>query len=162
VLDRRTILWSLLPWVTGCQQLGLFPSDSEEISDGAPYTLSILAQENCSLPENLDPKTVIIQSFKVKLVGRTGSGVPANYFYASLLTEDGNRYLAGFEGCAPVLSGAPLSPGQSAVGFLNFPLPPSKVTKTLEYSPRLMDDHEASTTRLPVSSASRDSPDDAQ
>jgi hypothetical protein len=152
----------LLPWTTGCRDIDRSLSGESAVPEGAPYILTILTQENCPVPEGLDPRNVIIQSYKVKLVGGTTTGVPANYFYASLLTEDGHRYLAEFEGCAPVLSGPPLDSGQTAVGYLNFPLPPSKSAKTLEFAPRLLRDEESAITRLQLGSPSANDPDEEQ
>lgn len=99
--------------------------------------MSILSTESCPLPAELDPKKVAIHSFRVKLVGVHPQGVPANYFYASLLATDGSRYLADYAGCKPLLSGDPLYPGQVAEGHLNFPLPPSATPEKIVYAPEL-------------------------
>jgi hypothetical protein len=62
-------------------------------------------------------------------------GVAANYFYASVLASDGSRYLAELPGCEPVLTGAPLGPGETREGYLNIPFPAHKEARTLAYLP---------------------------
>src|SRR5690606_21170119 len=120
---RALIAGSLL--LSACDGWEFFQSEETIVSD-EPYRLSILGTETCPLPEKLDPKKVMILSYRVRLRGQHPLGVPANYFYASLLTTDGSRYLADYAGCSPLLSGPPLLPGQVAEGFLNFPIPPHK------------------------------------
>lgn len=120
----------------GCDGWEIFPSEEPLASDEA-YRLSILNKEMCPLPEGLDAKKVLIHSYNVRLRGQHPGSVPANYFYASLLTTDGSRYIAGYEGCEPLLSGPPLGPGESAEGYLNFPVPPGKVPAKLAYAPAL-------------------------
>jgi hypothetical protein len=122
--------------LSGCDGWDLFQSE-ETIPRDEPYVLSILSTESCPLPDGLDPKEVVIHSYKVKLLGIHPGGVPVNYFYASLLATDGERYLAGYTGCQPLLSGSPIYPGESAEGFLNFPLPPNKTPDKLVFSPEL-------------------------
>jgi len=88
--------------------------------------------------------------------------VPANYFYASLLTTDGERYLAEYPGCDPVLSGTPLGRGQSGEGFLNFPLPPSKTPEKIVYSPVLIDGEKAPLVELTLRGARPPAPAGAE
>lgn len=150
MLGRKTLLWMLILWSTGCGELDAL--SSKESRSDKPYTLSILSQQTCPLTDGLDPKKVVILSFRVKLEGRAPQGVPANYFYASLLMEDGERYLAEYAGCHPVLSDDPLPPGESTTGFLNFPVPPSKVAKTLEFAPDILNiERDESMVQLPLS-----------
>jgi len=103
-----------------------------------PFELQLLATESCPLPPHLSAKNVALLSYRVRLSSHRASGVPANYFYATLLTTDGERYLSSFYGCAPLLSADPLSDGEQAEGFLNFSIPPSKIPEKLVYSPLLM------------------------
>lgn len=74
---------------------------------------------------------------KVRLTGKYPSGVPANFFYASLLSRDGTRYLAASEGCRPLLSGPPLLPGETREGYVNFPIVAKKGAERLAYAPNL-------------------------
>jgi hypothetical protein len=83
---------------------------------------------------------------KVRLSGKYESGVPANYFYASLLSSDGTRYLATAAGCRPLLSGPPLMPGETREGYVNFPAQAKKSADRLSYAPNL--DHTAFADRL--------------
>lgn len=148
---RTYMLWMLIPWMAACGQVDASPASSEE-DQKAPYQISIVSQESCPLPVGLNPKRVTILSYKVRLTSHTSTGVPANYFYASLLTRDGSRYLSGFEGCSPLLAGDPLIEGESVVGFLNFALPPSQSPETLEFSPELLKGETAVISRLPLAS----------
>jgi hypothetical protein len=126
-------LW-LLP--LGCRAES---SPSEEASAAAGgYEILLLDTETCPLPAGLDPADQTIVSYKVKLISAESSGIPVNYFYASLVTTDGQRYLADHPGCTPRLSGPPIFSGESATGYLNFPLPRSKTPEKVEYSPELL------------------------
>lgn len=126
----------LLPTLSACDSwAGLFDQGGEQVE--GPFELSLLATETCPLPAGLDPARVAIRSYRVRIRSALDSGVPANYFYASLLTSDGSRYLADFPGCAPLLSGAPAYAGEEAIGYLNFPVPPDKTPETIVYAPRL-------------------------
>lgn len=92
---------------------------------------------------------------KIRLTGHFPSRVPANYFYASLVSRDGSRYLPTAEGCRPLLSGAPLLPGETREGYANFPLVAKKSAQKLAYSPNLgrtagSDDLPPSATMLEV------------
>lgn len=131
--------WALclaLPLVSACDGWEVFPSDDVPLGPD-PYVFSLLSREICPLAEGLDPRQVAILSYNVRLRGAHPQKVPANYFYASLLTTDGSRYLADFPGCGPLLSGPPLGPGETAQGYLNFPVPPGKTPEKLVYSPLL-------------------------
>lgn len=132
-------LWTLsfvFSLLTACDGWEIFPSEKAPLGPD-PYVLSILHAESCPLPEGLDPKKVAIVSYNIRLRGGHAQKVPANYFYASLLTTDGSRYLADFPGCAPLLSGPPIGPGETAQGYLNFPVPPGKTPEKLVYAPQL-------------------------
>ena len=69
---------------------------------------------------------------EVKALAR---GVPQNYYYASVVSQDGASYRAGFAGCEPRLVGKPLAPGERATGYANFRLPRSAKDLTLQYDP---------------------------
>lgn len=129
-------LWFTFPLISACDGWEVFQSEEKPLG-ADPYVLSILHAESCPLPEGLDPKAVTIVSYNVRLLGQHAQKVPANYFYASLLTTDGSRYLADFPGCTPLLSGAPVGPGETAQGYLNFPVPPGKTPEKIVYAPAL-------------------------
>lgn len=115
--------------LTSCQ--GFEASTAPE----APYELEIVSTETCSLPSapGDPPRTVL--GVRVRLTSHTELGLAANYYYGSILTTDGSRYLAELPGCRPVLSSAPLRPSETAEGFLNIPIPPQKKAETLVYLP---------------------------
>lgn len=114
-----------------CQSMGGDPATNE------PYSFEILSSEECALPTaGAQPQRTLL-GVKVRLKSHTDLGVPANYYYGSVLTKDGARYLAELPGCQPVLSGPPLRKGQSAEGYLNFPVPPQKTAETVVYLPAI-------------------------
>lgn len=130
--------------------LGLLACSSPSTRDSEPtaaYQLTVLEQKPCPLPPGVDPKKTQLLGVRVRLVSHEASGIPANYFYASVLTTDGSRYLAEHPGCSPLLSGRPLFPGQIAEGYLNFPLPLEKTPETLVYAPILEGQNERESTR---------------
>lgn len=140
MLSRSWALWCTFPFVAACDGWEIFQSEETPLGSD-PYVLSILNTESCPLPEGLDPKVVTILSYNVRLRGQHAQKVPVNYFYASLLTTDGSRYLADFPGCAPLLSGPPVGVGEAAQGYLNFPVPPGKTPERLVYAPTLTGEH---------------------
>lgn len=114
-----------------CQGMGGEPAPNE------PYSFEILSSEECSLATaGTQPQRTLL-GVKVRLRSHNDLGVPANYYYGSVLTKDGARYLAELPGCQPVLSGAPLRKGETAEGFLNFPIPPQKTAETVVYLPAI-------------------------
>lgn len=130
------------------------PSDSSPeqsagpaLTEKEPYELEVTGARTCPLPSHLDPKNVRIVSYRIRLRGHDPGRVPANYFYASLVTTDGDRYLASYEGCSPLLLADPLKPGEEASGMVNFPIPPSKTPETLTYSPELLNRTSLESTR---------------
>lgn len=136
MLRSSWALWLAVPLLAACDGWEVFQSDDAPLGP-EPYVFSLLNAESCPLPEGLDPKQVTIVSYNVRLRGQHPQKVPVNYFYASLLTTDGSRYLADFPGCSPLLSGPPVGPGETAQGYLNFPVPPGKAPARLVYSPEL-------------------------
>ncbi len=129
---------AIAPFFLACEGWE-YGTGAKDLGPEEPLRLSVLSTETCPLPVHLDPANVTIISYRVRLTSGHDGRVPANYFYASLLTTDGNRYLATFEGCSPVLSAEPLARGHSAEGFFNFPIPPSKVPDKLVFAPNLLD-----------------------
>lgn len=122
-------LLSVGPLLAGCTP-GSAPRDTS-----APYELTILERRSCELPSRPGAPERSALGIRVRLISRSELGVAANYYYASVLAGDGSRYLAELPGCSPVLSGAPLRSGESAEGFLNFPLPPDRSPAQLVYLP---------------------------
>jgi hypothetical protein len=102
---------------------------------GKLFELQLLSQEKCPLPSKPGAPERAALGIKVRLVGLAPEGVAANYFYASLLSHDGSRYLAELPGCGPVLGGAPLYPGETREGYFNIPLPAHKQARSLVYAP---------------------------
>ena len=118
----------------GCQEQ---PPGAELEATERPFTVTILDTQACPLPEGVDAQAKRILGIKVRLRSHHRGRVPANYFYASLLTTGGARYLAELVGCTPLLSDAPLGPGETAEGYPNFPLPIDATPARLVYAPKL-------------------------
>ncbi len=133
----------LLPfWLGASLLLGCRSSEDVEGTTAQPLRLTLLEVTPCPAPPGLDAHKVQVLGVRVRVEGHHPRGVPANYFYASLLTNDQARYLAERAGCSPVLAAPPLEPGQSAEGFLNFPVPVGKTIDTLVYAPRVGGPHD--------------------
>lgn len=110
------------------------------------YAFEMLGVEQCARPEGADAKKRIV-GVRVRVTGRAESGIPANYFYASLITHTGQRYLAEPLGCRPLLSGPPLAPGERAEGFLNFAVPLEQNPERVLYLPNIGDRPEREVAR---------------
>ncbi|HSC87439.1 MAG TPA: hypothetical protein VLC09_09230 [Polyangiaceae bacterium] len=106
-------------------------------ADPAPFRIEVLEVTPCPAPPGLDTTKTRVLGVRVRVESNHSRGVPANYFYGSVLATDRSRYLAELPGCSPVLSGAPLYAGEHADGFLNFPVPLNKQIDSLVYAPRL-------------------------
>ena len=99
--------------------------------------VTVLDVTACPPPVGFDTARMQLIGVRVEVQGGHPRGVPANFFYGSLLTTDHSRYLAELPGCSPALSHPPLRPGESAQGYLNFPVPLGKSVETLVYAPPL-------------------------
>lgn len=101
----------------------------------APFQIEVLSTGACEAGASPSEKANRIFGVKVRITGKHSSGVPANYFYGSVLSTRGDRYLAELSGCSPALVGPPLFEGEAREGYLNFPMPPEKRPEILVYSP---------------------------
>lgn len=136
---RRAALWrlgfgALAPLLLACSSSGSAGQSPER-----PFELSLVDTRACPVPPTLDDKTTRVVGLKVRITSRHAGNVPANYFYGSVLTKDGTRYLAALSGCTPVLASRPLEPGESSEGFLNFAVPKDTRLDRVAYAPRLAD-----------------------
>lgn len=97
----------------------------------------MVAVRDCEAPKYapLENDEMLI-GVKVKLRALSAQ-TPQNYYYASLVDSDGQRYPASFSGCSPRLTGDPLAAGATATGFVNFRLPREAHGLVLEYAPRI-------------------------
>lgn len=132
---RRATTW-LCVCCLGCQV-----STGGATGGGPPFEVEVTSVTFCEpaqpAPAQAGSPREGALGVKVRLSSRYESGLPANYFYASLLGRDGTRYLAMTAGCRPLLSGPPLLPGQSREGYVNFPLQAKKSADRLAYAPNL-------------------------
>ena len=160
VEPRETIVLSAALFLSCCD--GWEALDGRKpIPEGQPYRLTVLSTDVCPLPEHLDAKNVTLMGYRVRLEGNLDSRVPANYFYAALITSDGERYLSTYYGCSPVLAQEPLREGQLAEGYLNFSLPPGKAPEKLVYSPELLGAKaESALTELALDASPNAAPED--
>jgi hypothetical protein len=122
----------------GCL-LGWVPVSCAPTPEGGAHAkafeLELLSTEKCPLVTKPGAPERAALGFKVRVTGRAPEGIAANYFYASVVASDGSRYLAELPGCEPVLTGAPLAPGEAREGYLNIPFPAHKNPRTLVYLP---------------------------
>ena len=133
-----TLGWCILACCILACQAGPGPGDGTP----APFDVEVLAVTTCE-PERAAgpadqprPTAGGTVGVRVRVTGHYDAGVPANYYYASLLSQDGDRFLATAEdGCRPLLSGPPLRPGESREGYVNFPLQSKKGARRLAYAP---------------------------
>ncbi len=127
---------SLLP---ACEGWTLLDRGKERPRDGRLLTLKVLGTKACDAPPGASSAKLL--GVEVELTSFSPTNVPANFYYATL--DDGVRstYRALPKGCEPVLSGTPLADGQSARGFLTFPVQPlsgeSQRNYRLRYDPHL-------------------------
>src|SRR6187431_49024 len=136
--------WIARPtWLCLCS-LGCQPSAGPESGRAPPFEIEVTSVTLCGAEPSASgtaaagaPVRDGTLGVKVRVTGRYESGVPANYFYASLLGRDGTRYLSAPEGCRPLLSGPPLRPGETREGYVNFPLQAKKGADRLAYAPNL-------------------------
>ncbi len=99
------------------------------------FTLELLSTRACPTPDIESNPDRQLLSFEVRLSSK--STIPVNYRYASLITKDGNRYLAEYFGCQPLFNSKPLGASTLESGFLNFALPAGKEALRIEYAPDL-------------------------
>jgi hypothetical protein len=154
---HREATW-LCACTLGCCTLSCEAGADPSSGTLAPFDVEVLTVTTCE-PERaaagpggkpgptLHPTTGGTVGVRLRVTGRYEAGVPANYYYASLLSRDGERFLATAEGgCRPLLSGPPLRPGESREGYANFPLEAKKGAHRLTYAPNL--EHTSGATEL--------------
>jgi hypothetical protein len=146
-----------MAWLCMCT-LGCQAGASSSGGASAPFEIEVLSVATCEpertpAPTDKQPPREGTLGVKVRVTGRYEGGVPANYYYASLLSREGDRYLATAEGgCRPLLSGPPLLPGQSREGYANFPLEAKKGAARLAYAPNF--EHTTGAEALSVKTSS--------
>ena len=127
----------------GCQERGAASSAAQPSASALgdpgdrPFELDVVAVRDCEAPKYapLENDEMLI-GVKVKLRALSAQ-TPQNYYYASLVDSDEQRYPASFSGCSPRLTGDPLVAGATATGFVNFRLPREAHGLVLEYAPRI-------------------------
>ncbi len=116
-------------------------------ADGQPLTLQVVGTRACT--STTEPAAPPLLGVELELTGWHAGGVPASFFYASLLDGNGKSYRAIPSGCEPVLAGPPLGVGESTRGFVTFPRPlvatATNATQTIVYAPRLAGEAEPRT-----------------
>ncbi|MCH2111087.1 MAG: hypothetical protein MK135_17345 [Polyangiaceae bacterium] len=115
----------------------LLGCETEQEERTLPFELEILGSQACSSPQIKSNHDRKLFGYHVKIHSHRGMGVPASFHYASLVAEDGRRYLAEPVGCTPLLSERVLGQGDDAKGWLNFAMPEGTVPAELIYAPDL-------------------------
>lgn len=127
---------ALLP---ACEGWTLFERGKERPRDGQLLTIKVLGTKACDAPAGASSAKLL--GVEVELTSFSATNVPASFYYATL--DDGvkSTYRALSTGCEPLLAGSPLAYGQTARGFLTFPVQPlsneSQRNYRLRYDPRL-------------------------
>ena len=137
----------LLGLTTGCQRA---PKMAEE------FTIEVMSTKDCSSDAGVTDANQSVIGYLVRLRSERDEGIPATYRYAALVMEDGSRYVATVDGCAPLLNGPPLRRGQEAEAYLNFPVKPGLTPVRFEYTPDLT--HLSSERRAAIELSSKGNP----
>lgn len=130
---------SLLGALPACEGWTWSEEGPKKPADGRLLVVEVIGTQTCSPETQATEPMPPLLGVEVEVVGWAEAGVPANYFYARLEDEDGERYPAR-EGCEPLLMGPPLRPGERARGFVSFSVPARRGGLKLVYEPRLVQD----------------------
>lgn len=133
--------------LAGCDGWTLSEQSRTKPADGRPLSLQVVGTRACT--NATEPAAPPLLGVELELTGWHAGGVPASFFYASLVDGNGKSYRALASGCEPVLAGPPLGVGQTTRGFVTFPRPlvaaATNATQTVVYAPRLAGETEART-----------------
>jgi len=134
---------------SGCQERTEAPKPSSSAltdDNTRPFELDVVAVRDCE-PGPYAPLATdeMLIGVKVKLRALRDQ-TPQNYFYASIVDSDEQRYSPSFTGCSPRLVGDPLAAGATATGFVNFRLPREARGLGFEYAPRIGNTNKARDT----------------
>lgn len=144
----------LLACERSAEERGASPSDSTrarvlgaastavpigQFAETSYFRMRVHEQGPCLVEDYLKPaKGLRRLGVEVTLEATGAQGVPANPFYATLETREGNRFESTLAGCRPVLEAEQLQPGQSTRGWLSFDVPESEVPAQLRYEPLVL------------------------
>lgn len=110
-----------------------------EQAEAPHYTMRLTGVKECELEPYFEPQSGhIILGVEVALEGRADTRVPANPFYATLVSGSGETYPSTLAGCRPGLTATQLSAGESALGFISFVVPATAADFKLHYRPVLI------------------------
>jgi hypothetical protein len=110
-----------------------------QLASNSFFELSVHGVKTCSVEPHLQPPAGVKRlGVEVTITARSDVQVPANPFYALVLTPQGNRFEATLAGCQPVLTATRLGNGDSARGWISFDLPESLSQARFSYAPALL------------------------
>ena len=112
--------------VQGAKVVGLEDKVYEigETAGSRHFSLTVKNLRVCAPEPHLQPPAgVTTLGVQVEIIGNSALEVPANVFYAHLITETGTRFESTLAGCKPVLSARRLGQGDSARGWISFHVP---------------------------------------
>jgi len=118
------------------------PNDYRNAAETAQlphYSLRLGEIKTCPIEPYLKPKPgSTVLGVEVTITGTTALDVPANPFYATLLSQTGEPFPATLAGCKPELRAAHLNGGKDASGFISFVVPEGGRAWKFHYRPAII------------------------
>ena len=103
------------------------------------FSMTLKGSRPCTVEPHLAPPDGVKKfAVEVEVQGLSQVEVPANPFYATLMTEQGQQYESTLAGCAPLLTAQRLTRGQSARGWITFDIPDAARPTSLLYRPAII------------------------
>lgn len=128
----------------GCDGWAWGDDSSRAPADGTPFTLRVVRVSECSPSSSASAAETTgaarrrLLGVEVELTSWEPTGLPANYYYASVVDGAGRRY-PSVDLCGSPLSARPLGVGETAQGLLAFSVPLTATHLKLVYAPRLLE-----------------------
>lgn len=102
----------------------------------AHYAMSVKSSRACTVEPHLaPPKGVKKFSVEVEIRALGEAEVPANPFYATLATIEGEHFESTLAGCRPLLTAQRITKPTSARGWVTFDIPEAAQPASLIYRP---------------------------
>lgn len=100
------------------------------------FAMSVRSSRPCTVEAHLKPPEDVAKfAVEVELRALGEAEVPANPFYATLATAEGQEFESTLAGCRPLLTAQRLKKPQSARGWITFDIPETARPASLIYRP---------------------------
>ena len=119
------------------------PLSTQPVKQGATararsYTMVVRQVKTCATKSYTKPRAGFEKvGVLVEITALSDQRVPANSFYARIVSRGGKEYRATFGGCTPDLRHTPLAKGESTSGWMTFEIPERTTGLRLKYAPFL-------------------------